>query len=98
MLTSFPVLAFTLTHIYGYTTTQHAANKCSLNESWYTNTVHTVGNVELDVIRSKDIWLFSTNLGNTFAELHAIERFGNDDSGIFENDGRAKHTWVDSGS
>jgi len=42
--------------------------------------------------------LFSTSLGKTEGEELATDIEGKLDSGIEENEGRARQTWVDSGS
>ena len=57
-----------------------------------------MGKVELEVIRSNSTWLFSTSLGNTEGLELATEIDGKELNGILEKEGKAKHTWVDSGS
>ena len=57
-----------------------------------------MGNVELEVIRSNNTWLFSTSLGSTDGLELATEIDGKELNGILEKEGKAKHTWVDSGS
>lgn len=93
-----PVYVLILRLTYGYTTTLQFAKRLFLNESWYTNILQTIGKVELDVIKSTAIWLFSTSLGSTFGLEQARLRVGKEARGIFENEGRARHTCVDSGS
>lgn len=57
-----------------------------------------VGKVELEVIKSRSIWLFSTSLGRTCGDELATDIEGKELKGMFENEGRARHTCVDSGS
>ncbi len=54
--------------------------------------------VKVVVIRSSSIQLFSTSLGRTIAEELATEIEGNELKGIFEKEGKARQTCVDSGS
>lgn len=82
----------------GWTITQQFASMLFLYWSWYTNRLQIVGNVELEVMRSRSIWLFSTNLGRTWGDELATDMEGNELKGMFENEGSAKHTCVDSGS